>query len=133
MPKRKKSNGRGLDVRFIFIISLLVVIAFAFMYLGINLGFNVSSVSDYFGILPFLFLFIVGLFVIVNITGYFMLPAMGLIGFSVAGMLNEMFNLGMVPPELLTGLTIDQAMFWVVVISLLFGGILVVLTSKRRR
>jgi hypothetical protein len=40
---------------------------------------------------------------------------------------------GMITPEMMTGLSIDQIMFWTVLIALIFGGILTSLTAKKRR
>lgn len=135
MPKRKRSIGRGLDTRFIFIIAVLIVMAMVFFYLGVPIpfGFNVSSTADYLAVLPYLFFFIIGLYIIVSIGGIYMLPAFGILGFGVAGLLKAMYDRGMITPEMMTGLSIDQIMFWTVLIALIFGGILTALTSKKRR
>jgi hypothetical protein len=137
MGKRRKFNvGKTvekLDVRFIFIIAVLIVMVMAFMYLGVDFGFNVSSANDYLAVLPYLFFFIIGLYIIVSIGGIYMLPAFGILGFGIAGLLREMWVRGMITPEMMTGLSIDQIMFWTVIIALIFGGILTAITSKRKK
>jgi hypothetical protein len=135
MGRKKKTtiSLRGLDIRFIFIIAVLIVMIMVFLYIGVDFGFNVSSTSDYLAILPYLFFFVIGLYIIVSIGGIYMLPAFGILGFGVAGLLNAMFDQGMITPEMMTGLTIDQIMFWTVLIALMFGGILTALTAKKRK
>jgi hypothetical protein len=133
MPKKKRNTGRSLDIRFILIIAILIVMVMAFLYLGVNFGFNISSTADYLAVFPYLFFFIIGLYIIVSIGGMYMLPAFGILGFGVAGLLKAMYDRGMITPEMMTGLSIDQIMFWTVLIALIFGGILTALTSKKRR
>jgi hypothetical protein len=136
MPKRKRNIGnmaKGIDIRFIIIIALLVVIVMAFLYLGVDLGFDATSTASFLAVLPYLFFFVIGLYIIINIGGVYMLPAFGILGFGLAGMLNAMYDLGMVTTEMMTGLSIEEIMFWTVLISLIFGGILVAVTSKRKR
>lgn len=132
--KRKiKISLGGLDIRFIFIIAVLIVMIMVFLYIGVDFGFNATSTSDYLAVLPYLFFFIIGLYIIVSIGGIYMLPAFGILGFGVAGLLREMWVLGMITVEMMTGLSIDDIMFWTVLIALIFGGILTALTAKKRR
>lgn len=134
MGKRKRKISVGkLDVRFIFIIAVLIVMVMAFMYLGTDFGFNATSTADYLGVLPYLFFIIIGLYIIVSIGGIYMIPAFGILGFGVAGLIREMWLLGMVTVQMMSGLTIDDIMFWTVLISLVFGGLITALTSKKRR
>jgi hypothetical protein len=133
MTKRKRNRYGGLDLRFIFIIAVLIIMIMVFLYIGVDFGFNVSSTSDYLAVLPYIFFFVIGLYVIVAIGGIYMLPAFGILGFGVAGLLKAMFDRGMITPEMMTGLTIDQIMFWTVIIAILFGGILTAMTSKKRK
>lgn len=133
MPKKKGKPFGGIDIRFILIIALLIVIVMAFLYLGVDLGFNAMATSDFLNVLPYLFFFILGLYIIITIGGMYMLPAFGILGFGLAGLLREMWVLGMVTPEMMTGLTIEEIMFWTVLISLIFGGVLTAITSKRKR
>lgn len=133
MVRKKFKISQGLDIRFILIISLLVVITMVFLYISPNFGFSLTSTSDYIAMVPYIFLFIISLYIIVTITGMFLLPAFGLLGFAVGGLLNEMYILNMITVEMMSGLSIQSIEFWCVVISLLFGGILVTVTSKRRK
>jgi hypothetical protein len=133
MPKKKRNRGRALDIRFILIIAVLIVMVMAFLYLGVGFGFNVSSTADYLAVLPYLFFFIIGLYIIVSIGGIYLLPAFGILGFGVAGLLREMWVRGFITPEMMTGLSIDQIQLWTVIIALIFGGILTALTAKKRR
>jgi len=133
MPKKKGKPFGGIDIRFILIMALLIVIVMAFLYLGVDLGFNAMATSDFLNVLPYLFFFILGLYIIITIGGMYMLPAFGILGFGLAGLLREMWVLGMVTPEMMTGLTIEEIMFWTVLISLIFGGVLTAITSKKRK
>ena len=133
MPRRKRNTFGGLDLRFVFIIAVLIVMIMVFLYIGVDFGFNISSTADYLAVLPYIFFFVIGLYVIVAIGGIYMLPAFGILGFGVAGLLKAMFDRGMITPEMMTGLTIDQIMFWTVIIAILFGGILTAMTAKKRK
>lgn len=144
MTRRKKSNGRGsvlgIDFRIVFIMMLLVVMVLAFYYLGTDLGFeldplNPVTVSQFLAVLPSIFFFIIGLYIIVNIGGLYVIPAFGVLGFGMAVLLRAMYlpPLSMITPNMMSGLSIESIMMWTVVISLLFGGIIGAATSKRRR
>ena len=143
MTRRKKSNGGkilGIDFKIVFIMMLLVVMVLAFYYLGTDLGFefdplNPVTVSQFLAVLPSIFFFIIGLYIIVNIGGLYVIPAFGVLGFGLAVLLKAMYDppLSMITPNMMSGLSIQSIMLWTVVISLLFGGIIGAATSKRKR
>jgi hypothetical protein len=110
----------------------------AFNYLSVDLGFGVDSniiTTQFLVVMPALFLFIIGVYLLVNITGLFIIPAFGVLGMGLAQLLRAMYNppLSMITPSMMSGLTIESIMFVTVVISLIFGGILGATTSKRRK
>ena len=142
MTRRKKSNGNGsilgIDFRIVFVAVLLIVMFLVFYYTGTDLGFEIiplDSATNFITVLPSMLLFIVGLYILINIGGLYVIPAFGILGFSMAMLLHEMYDppISMITPQMMSGLTIEEIMFWTVVIALIFGGIIAAVTSKRRR
>jgi len=142
MTRRKKSNGNGsilgIDFRIVFVAVLLIVMFLVFYYTGTDLGFEIiplDSATNFITVLPSMLLFIVGLYILINIGGLYVIPAFGILGFSMAMLLHAMYDppISMITPQMMSGLTIEEIMFWTVVIALIFGGIIAAVTSKRRR
>jgi hypothetical protein len=136
---KKKRNGSvlGVDTRIIFVSVLLIVMFLVFFYLGTDLGFEIiplDSASNFVTVLPSLFLFIVGLYILTSIGGLYVIPAFGILGFAMAVLLHAMYDppISMITAQMMSGLTIEEIMFWTVVISLIFGGIIAAVTSKKR-
>ena len=128
----------GIDFRIVFIMVLLVVMLLAFNYLSVDLGFGADSTiisTQFLAVMPALFLFIIGVYLLVNITGLFIIPAFGVLGMGVAQLLRAMYlpPLSMITPSMMSGLSIESIMFYCVIISLLFGGVIGATTSKRRK
>jgi hypothetical protein len=141
MTRRKKSSGGkilNIDFRIVFIAVLLVVMFLVFYYIGADLGFDdlipLDSASNFITILPSVFLFIVGLYILINIGGLYVIPAFGILGFAMAVLLHSMYDppISMITPQMMSGLSIESIMFWTVIISLIFGGIIAAATSKRK-
>ena len=142
MTRRKKSSGRGsilgIDFRIVFIAVLLIVMFLAFYYIGTDLGFEIvplDSATNFITVLPSVLLFIVGLYILINIGGLYVIPAFGILGFAMAVLLHAMYDppISMITPQMMSGLTIEEIMFWTVIISLIFGGIIAAATSARRK
>ena len=144
MTRKRKSSGRssilGIDMRIAIIMVLLVVMVLAFYYLGIDLGFefdplNPVTVSQFLAVLPSIFFWIIGLYIIVNIGGLYVIPAFGILGFGMAVLLKAMYDppISMITAQMMSGLSIQSIMLWTVVIALLFGGIIGAATSKNKR
>jgi hypothetical protein len=138
MTRRRRSSNRGIDLRILFIFALLILIVLAFFYLGFDFGFEVipeDATTNFITVLPSLFFFIIGVYMLVSIGGMYVLPAFGILGFGMAILLHAMYDppISMITPQMMSGLTIEEIMFWTVIIALIFGGIIAATTSKRKR
>jgi len=141
MTRKRKSNNQsvfGIDFRIVFIAVLLIVMFLTFYYIGTDLGFEIvplDSATNFITVLPSVFLFIIGLYILINIGGLYVIPAFGILGFAMAVLLHAMYDppISMITPQMMSGLTIEEIMFWSVIISLIFGGIIAAATSGKRR
>ena len=125
-----RHRSSRLDIRIPMIIAILFVIVLAFMYLP-NYGFDPGAVKDYIAIIPSMLFIIVGLYISVKIGGMYSFPAITIIGFGMAIMMNTMYQGGYITVQMLSGLTISQIEYWCVIISGLAGAIVAAATSKR--
>lgn len=140
MTKKRKSSQDsffGVDTRIVFIAILLIVMFMTFYYIGTDLGFEIiplDAATNFITVLPSVFLFIVGLYVLINIGGLYVIPAFGILGFAMAVLLHAMYDppISMITAQMMSGLTIEEIMFWTVIISLIFGGIIAAATSRKR-
>jgi hypothetical protein len=113
------------------IAALLIVMVLVFTYLGVYFGFNVSTTADYIAIIPSFLFILAGLYIVVSVGGMYSFPALSLIGVGMALLLNVMYTNGYITVQMMSGLTIQQIMFWCVVIGGLAGGIVAAMTSRR--
>lgn len=120
-----------MDIRIPLIVGLLFVIVLVFSYLGVGFGFDASTTKDYIAIIPSFLFILAGLYIVVKISGMYSFPAMTMIGFGFAILLQTMYSNGYITPAMTSGLTISQISFWVIVISGLSGGIIASVTAKR--
>ena len=123
-------SSSKMDLRIPMIAGLVVVVVLVFMYLGVDFGFDVSSAKDYIAIIPSFIFLIAGMYLVVKMGGMYMFPALSVIGIGLAMLLNVMWTNGYITVQMMSGLTIQQIMFWTVVISGLAGAVVAAITAR---
>lgn len=113
------------DLRVVLSILLTVFIVLVLVYIGGDLGFDSEFVTDLISLLPGLFLFIVGAFVLMyQGTGPYAIPGFGILGVGLCLLMGYMNDAGiLVPSMLVAGMTLAQVQLGVLVFCILIGAV----------
>jgi hypothetical protein len=126
-----RSRSR-LDVRIPLIVGLFFFLILVFQFVPItSFGFDSTALASFITILPGLSFVVVGLLLLVKVKGLFSIASFGVLGFGFAVLMGETYSIGLITVQMLSGLTIAELELWCVIISVLSGGIVTAVTSRR--
>ena len=119
-----------------FAIAGTVVLFLAIIFFMLNyapsLGFSPTSGTDLITILPGIAIFAIGILIIATVRNYlFFFPAITVMGIGFSFLMGELYDLGIVTPIMLEGLSLSQLQLWIVIISALVGACVTGILSRR--
>jgi hypothetical protein len=130
MPKRK-SETRNDVLKYVMLISVVVAFIAFMIYAGPSLGLTAAVNDDIIAAMPGLILITVGLVSLTRTNGAFMVISMLGIGFGLAILLRSLYITGIVIDSMLWGLTLEQNMTMIIILSGVIGAIMMTATSRR--
>ena len=116
-------------LRPIFLVIIIVSVAFAVQYLRPDLGLSSTLQGDIITLLPGLIVTGFGVMTVITMTGPLVAAALPIFGIALWFLMDAMYDLEYVNTTMLSGLTIDQLGMWIV----LFGFILGIIVWMRKK
>jgi hypothetical protein len=113
---------RGVGTFAVIVLVVIVIIMFLILY-GPAFGFTDAMSKSLINVFPFIFALMISLFLLTKSSDspIFVVAAFGGIGVSVAFLLNALHNEGYLTDAMLAPASIQQCMFWSVIVCLIIG------------
>jgi hypothetical protein len=127
--KRRKSNNSEI-LKYGMLITVIVGFIIFIIYAGPTLNLTQDTTEDFIAAIPGIFVFTISVITITRVKGVFLMIAMLGMGVGLAILIYTLYQTGLIIDSMLWGLTLEQNMALVIVLSGIIGGILV--AAKRK-
>ena len=117
-------------LKFVMLISVIVGFIMFLMYGGASLNLTSDTTDDLIAAMPGIFIFTISIVTLTRVSGAYIMISMLGMGVGLAILIYSLFQTGLIIPDMLWGLTLQQNMALVIVLSGIIGGI--VYASSRR-
>lgn len=114
----------------VMVVGTILTLAIFLTHYSSELSFDSDAGEDFITLLPGIVVTIIGFLVVSQLGGVWGLPGLGATGLGLAYLAEQLYDLGYISTQMLTGLTIGEVQLMIIVISCLTGGI-VTATSKK--
>jgi hypothetical protein len=112
------------------LISVIIGFIIFMLYAGPSLNLTTNSTDDIIAAIPGIFVFTISIITLTRVKGVYLMIAMLGMGVGLAITLYSLYQTGLVIDTMLWGITLEQNMALIIVISGIIGGIVV--ASDRR-
>ena len=117
------------ELKYAIVGALLIAIVGALVVGGEELGISTDMTNEFIQTIPGLFVFVVGVMIITQVEGVFLLPGVIVVGLGIAVLMGTMDDMGYITTQMKSGLTIEQIQIWTMVIATIAGGLASALTD----
>ena len=127
---KQKSNNFDEVLKYLMLISVIVGFIIFIMYAGPTLNLTANTTDDIIAAMPGIFIFTISIITLTRVHGIFTMIAMLGMGTGLAILIYTLYQTGLIIDGMLWGLTVEQNMALIIVISGIIGGIMVATDKK---
>jgi len=124
MGKHRSNNKNDTVLKYIMLITVIVGFIIFLMYAGPTLNLSINSTEDYIAAIPGIFIFTLCMITLTKVKGPYLMIAMLGMGVGLAITLYSLYQTGLVIDTMLWGISLEENMALIIVLSGLIGGIL---------
>jgi hypothetical protein len=110
-------------LKYAMLIAVIVGFVMFMQYAGPSLNLTSDSTDDMIAAIPGIFIFAISIITLTRVSGPFLMISMLGMGVGLSILIYSLYNTGLIIDSMLWGLTLQQNMALVIVISGIIGGI----------